>query len=115
MRKNKYFNHKCVINNIVFDSKKEARRYEELRLLEKANIISQLKLQPRYILQESFKYKGKTERAITYIADFEYIDLERNKKVIEDVKGMKTEVYKIKRKLLLKQISNDEYIEFKEV
>lgn len=115
MRKNKYSNHKCVINNIVFDSKKEARRYEELRLLEKANIINQLKLQPRYILQESFKYKGKTERAITYIADFEYIDLERNKKVIEDVKGMKTDVYKIKRKLLLKQISNDEYIEFKEI
>ena len=61
--------------------------------------ISELKEQVRFVLQDSFKINGKTERAIVYIADFTYIL--NGALMVEDVKGFKTEVYKIKRKLLL--------------
>ena len=81
---NKYHNKKTVVDNIKFDSKLEANRYSELKLLEKAGQIFDLKLQPRFLLQPSFKYKGKTHRKIEYVADFEYI--ENGQVVVEDVK-----------------------------
>ena len=101
MRYNKYRNIKTVIDGIKFDSKAEARRYTELKLLEKAGEISNLKLQPRFILQHSFKHEGKTIRAITYIADFQYT--EGDKEIVEDVKGMETAVFKIKKKMFIKK------------
>jgi len=94
----------------IFDSKKEAERYLELKMLERAGVISNLILQPKFLLQESFKYKGKTQRAIFYIADFEYI--KDGKRIAEDVKGVKTEVYKLKKKLFLKKYPQ---VEFKEI
>ena len=100
-KKSKYKAVKTEINGIKFDSKKEARRYKELKILEKADEIKSLELQPRFLLQEKFKYNGKTIRKIEYIADFRYID-EKGNTVVEDVKGMKTEVYKIKKKIFLK-------------
>lgn len=96
---NKYRNIKTVIDGIRFDSKREAERYSELKLMEKANMISGLQLQPVFELQAKFKHNGKTERAITYIADFQYV--QNGKTVVEDVKGMKTDVFNIKRKLFL--------------
>ena len=94
---NKYKNKKVVIDGIEFDSKAEGNRYCELKLLEKANKINNLELQPCFVLQKPFKKNGKTYRAITYIADFKY---EENRKIIiEDVKGMETKEFKIKRKL----------------
>jgi hypothetical protein len=95
----KYHNKKTVIDGITFDSKREAERYCELKLLEKAGKIRYLDLQPEFILQESFKKNGVTYRAIKYIADFSYIDIETGEIVVEDVKGMETEVFKIKWKL----------------
>ena len=68
----KYNNKKTQVNMYVFDSALEAKRYKQLALLEKANKISNLKLQPRFLLQESFEKNGKTHRKIEYIADFEY-------------------------------------------
>lgn len=100
-KKSKYKAVKTEINGIEFDSKKEARRYKELKILEKADEIKSLELQPRFLLQEKFEYNGKTIRKIEYIADFRYIDEEGNT-IVEDVKGMKTEVYKIKKKIFLK-------------
>ena len=100
-KKSKYSAVKTEINGIKFDSKKEARRYKELKILEKADEIKSLELQPRFLLQEKFKYNGKTIRKIEYIADFRYID-EKGNTIVEDVKGMKTEVYKIKKKIFLK-------------
>lgn len=95
---NKYRNRKTVVNGIKFDSKAEANRYCELKILERAKQISDLELQPKFILQDSFKnQKGQTIRAITYIADFSYV--ENGKIVVEDVKGMETNEFKIKRKL----------------
>lgn len=95
-----------------FDSKKEAGRYQELKLLEKAGVIMALELQPRFLLQDSFSdKKGIKYRKIEYVADFKYFDKEMNCAVVEDVKGMKTEVYKLKKKLFLKQYPDYIFIE----
>ena len=93
----KYRNKKTQVDMYVFDSAKEAQRYRELKLLERAGEISNLELQPRFLLQESFKKNGKTYRKIDYVADFKYI--EKGKTKVEDVKGLQTDVFKIKHKL----------------
>ena len=98
----KYSNKKTIADGIKFDSKAEARRYKELVLAQKAGIIRDLELQPEFLLQDKFKYNGKTERAVKYIADFKYFDVSKGVYVVEDVKGVQTEVFKIKRKLFLK-------------
>ncbi len=103
----KYGNRKTVVDGIKFDSKAEAERYKELKLLEKAGLIKNLILQPEFLLLDKFKYNGKTERAIKYIADFKYFDVARGVYVVEDVKGVETEVFKIKRKLFLKQYGGE--------
>lgn len=94
----KYKNKKTIVDNIKFDSKAEANRYIELKLLEKSGKISDLELQPKFTLQEKYtNNKGEKVRAITYKADFCY--LEGNKIVVEDVKGVETKEFKIKKKL----------------
>lgn len=98
-KKSKYSSAKTDVDGITFDSKKEADFYAELKLRERAGEISHLRLQPRYLLQEAFKYNGKQYREIEYVADFEYI--ENGVTVVVDVKGFKTAVYMIKRKLFL--------------
>ena len=112
-KKSKYGANKTEVDGITFDSRKEARRYAQLKLMERAGAISDLQLQVKFILipaqREPDKtgkrggvIKGKTiERECSYIADFVYIDTSTGKTVIEDAKGMKTEVYKIKKKLML--------------
>lgn len=101
--KNKYSNKKTVINNIKFDSKKEANRYSELLLMEKCKMIKNLQLQPKFLLLEGYVHEGKKIRDIHYIADFQYYDNEKKKEIIEDSKGMKTEVYKLKKKIFIKK------------
>ena len=98
---NKYRNKKIQIDRYVFDSIAEGQRYRELALLEKAGKISKLELQPRFLLQESFKKNGKTYRKIEYVADFKYI--ENSKTIVEDVKGIQTDVFKLKHKLFEKK------------
>jgi Protein of unknown function (DUF1064). len=97
----KYKNKKTQVDMYVFDSAKEAQRYRELKLLERAGEISDLELQPRFLLQESFKKNGKTYRKIDYVADFKYT--ENGKIIVEDVKGLQTDVFKIKHKLFEKK------------
>lgn len=93
---NKYGNIKTrTFDGIKHDSRKEANRWCELKLLQRAGEISDLKRQVKFELIP----KQEGERACTYVADFVYI--ENGKKVVEDVKGKRTEVYKIKRKLML--------------
>mgnify|MGYP002519560608 CR=1 FL=1 len=79
-----------------FDSKAEYHRWCELRLLERAGKISRLKRQVKYELIP----KQDGERACNYVADFVYIDSDGNT-VVEDTKGVRTDAYKIKRKLML--------------
>lgn len=95
----KYRAIKTVVDGITFDSRKEGRRYRELRLLEKAGVIKDLSLQPHFLLQEAYSKNGKAVRKIEYIADFSYYDLEKDKFVVEDVKGVKTDVYRLKKKI----------------
>lgn len=98
----KYRNRKTTIDGITFDSKAEARRYAELKLLERAGEIKDLELQPKYRLLDGFKKNGKVYRPIDYIADFKYVDRE-GKTIVEDVKGKRTEVFNIKKKLFEKK------------
>lgn len=97
----KYHNRKVQIDGILFDSAREARRYGELRLLEKGGYISNLRLQvPFELIPNQKNIDGKVvERKVSYIADFVYLDRE-GRTVVEDSKGMKTEVYKLKKKLM---------------
>ena len=106
----KYNAKKVKVDGIEFDSKKEAKRYFELKILEVAGVISNLILQPKFLLQESFERDGKKYRAIFYIADFEYI--EDGKRIVEDVKGVKTDIYKLKKKMFLKKYPQ---VVFKEI
>lgn len=93
---NKYSNIKTMTaDGIKHDSRKEARRWVELTLLQRAGEISDLKRQVKYELIP----KQEGERAVTYIADFVYIDNKTGNTVIEDCKGFKTDVYKLKKKL----------------
>lgn len=105
----KYGNHKTIVDGITFDSQKEANRYCELRLLQKAGQIKNLELQKKIVLipaQYEFftdkkgNRKGKCiEREWSYIADFVYE--ENGQTVVEDVKGYKTKEYIAKRKATL--------------
>lgn len=106
-RTSKYNASRVVIDGHRFDSQREARRYEELKALEAAGKISQLELQPRFELQAAFRYRGKAIRKIEYVADFRYLDYERGGLVVEDVKGMKTDVYRLKKKLFLARYGDD--------
>lgn len=99
--KSKYNAVKTDVDGVTFDSRKEAERYKYLMMLQSAGVISDLRLQPRYLLQDSFIYDGKKIRKIEYIADFEYH--QDGDIIVEDVKGYKTDVYKIKKKLFLKK------------
>ena len=98
---NKYRNKKIIVDDYIFDSIQESRRYKELKLLLRAGQIKDLELQPHFLLQEGFKKNGKTYRKIEYIADFKYI--ENGKTIVEDVKGLQTDVFKIKHKLFEKK------------
>ena len=98
----KYGNQKTKVDGIDFDSEKEALRYAELRMLEKAGAIQDLQLQKRFELQPAFYHNGHKQRPIYYVCDFFYI--EKGKYIIEDVKSAATKnnaVYKLKRKMML--------------
>lgn len=84
----------------TFDSLREARRYDQLRVLYEAGAIQGLRLQQTFTLQEGYvTAEGETVRPITYKADFVY--QLNGKTVIEDAKGMKTEKYRMKYKMML--------------
>ena len=111
----KYHSKRTEIDGILFDSKKEAQRYQQLKLMERAGVICDLKRQVKYELIPSQYIGGKcVERAVTYVSDFEYYLLKPVKSVmvdptartigehiVEDVKGVHTKDYVIKRKLML--------------
>ncbi len=98
----KYHNIKISVDGIKFDSKLEAERYVQLKILERAGVIRDLELQPEYELIPSFRKNGKTWRKTVYKADFRYILCEDDKIIIEDVKGSTvviTDVFRLKQKL----------------
>lgn len=99
---NKYGNRKTMIDGITFDSAKEAQRWAELKLLERAGQIFELQRQVPFVLVPKQERDGKViERPVVYRADFVYT--ENGKEVVEDVKSpaTKTKEYILKRKLML--------------
>ncbi len=96
--KNKYRNNPIIIDGIRFDSTKEGHRWCELQTLQKAGVISDLQRQVKYELQPAFYFQGRKIRPIQYIADFVY--WEGDNEIVEDVKGVKTQEYKLKKKMM---------------
>ena len=107
----KYGNQKITIDNITFDSTGEGLRYKELKLLEKTGQITDLQLQKKFIIVPEIREpdtvgprgggkKGKLiQSAADYIADFVYYD-KNGELIVEDFKGFKTDLYKLKKKLM---------------
>ena len=97
----KYGNKKVEVNGIQFDSKKEARRYLDLRAMEIAGQIQNLRLQVPFELIPAQRIDGKVvERAVSYVSDFTYYDKAGNF-IVEDTKGYKTPEYRLKKKMML--------------
>ncbi len=113
MRGNKYHSNKTEYNGHTFDSKREAKRYKELELLEKAGEIKDLQMQVKFVLIPAQRepdtigkrggiHKGKLiERECEYIADFVYERTSDGERIVEDTKGMRTKDYILKRKMML--------------
>jgi len=99
----KYHSKKVIIDGHKFDSKKEAQYYLYLKSELKKGAIYNLELQKEFILQESFKLNNKTRRKITYKADFTYKTTKDDRIHVIDVKGFKTEIYRLKKKLFEKR------------
>ena len=96
----KYGNRKITRDGIEFDSIKECQRYCELKLMQRAGVISDLQMQVKYELIPAQRINGKVvERAVDYIADFVY--QQNGETVVEDTKGFRTKDYILKRKLML--------------
>ncbi len=116
-RRAKYGSKRTIVNGITFASAKEAKRYQELLLIEKAGWLKDLTLQPKFLLQEGFRDRdGKWNRPIYYIADFQY----RNSGTgvspcepitVEDVKGHLNQIFLLKRKMFKKRYSEYNFIE----
>jgi hypothetical protein len=97
----KYKAKRTTVDGIVFHSQKEARRYQELKLLQKAGEIQDITLQPRYELSVTHWLMGGEVMEVSigaYVADFRYIDRRAQAVVVEDVKGFKTPLYRWKKK-----------------
>lgn len=116
-RASKYYNIKTrALDGTVFDSHKEAIRWDELLLLQRAGKITELRRQVEYELipaqYETYERYGKKgqrlkdgvrllERKVCYVADFVYTDAETGENIVEDAKGVRTKDYILKRKLML--------------
>lgn len=94
----KYNNEKTTIDGITFDSKLEAERFQQLRLLEKAEEIEALQLQVEFQILTGWTNPdtGERIRSKHYVADFVYYDKQSGKWIIEDTKGMETSDFKLK-------------------
>lgn len=111
MRAHKYGAKKAVVDGVTFHSQAEARRYRELKLLEKAGAIWELELQPKFdllvpstsgYLSRAIKarIRGGNFKVGTYTADFKYRDPATVPYVVEDVKGVRTAVYRLKKRMV---------------
>ena len=111
-KKNKYNAKQIAIDGYIFQSTKEGNRYQELKMQEHCGIVKNLELQPKFVLQEGFRHKGKWISPIRFTPDFRY--KKDNEIIVEDVKGgkaTKTEAYSIRKRLLLKQNPDIIFIE----
>jgi Protein of unknown function (DUF1064) len=101
--RSKYGSKKVQIDGVTFDSRAEAKRYQDLLVLERAGIITELRLQPKFELAPSIKYTSSSRATppLRYFADFAYVD-QHGRRVVEDVKGGPvTEGFRIKKHLMM--------------
>lgn len=100
-KENKYHNKKTIVDGIEFDSRLEATRYTQLKILQRAGEIKALQIQVPYVLIPGYIKNGKKVRPLKYLADFTYYDCKKEKLIIEDVKSTatRTKEYKLKKKL----------------
>lgn len=99
--RSKYHAKKTCVDGITFDSKREADRYLVLKSMEEDGTIGDLRRQVRYELVPAFDVDGRHYRPVYYVADFVY--RKNGREVIEDVKGMRTDVYRLKSKLFARR------------
>jgi len=111
----KYGNKCTEVDGIQFDSKAEALRYQQLKLLERAGKVRDVQTQVRYTLLDGFWSEGVWVRPVTYIADFVYFDHELLQYVIEDVKGVRTQAFQLKWKLLRHKLQQSESVTMRQV
>lgn len=98
----KYHAKKTTVDGITFDSRREADRYLVLKGMEDDGAIEDLRRQVRYELVPAFDVDGRHYRPVYYVADFVYME-EDGREVVEDVKGMRTDVYRLKSKLFARR------------
>ena len=108
----KYHNTKVEVDGYTFDSKRESSYYQELKYRKMAGEIKEIRLQPKYELMPKFKHNSKTILPITYTADFE-ITLSDGRKQVIDVKGVRTQQYTIRVKLLKFRYPDIDFLEVK--
>lgn len=99
--KSKYHAKKTTVDGITFDSRRESDRYLVLKGMEEDGAIEDLRRQVRYELVPAFDVDGRHYQPVFYVADFVYV--EDGKEVVEDVKGVRTDVYKLKSKLFARR------------
>lgn len=96
----KYSNERLKINGETFDSRREMERYFHLLVLQRAGHIQQLQRQVEFILAPSVVIGGRKRPPLKYVADFTYVEKGATVRTVEDVKGVVTEGYRIKRHLM---------------
>lgn len=100
-RRNKFNAKKTIVDGIAFDSRREALRYRALKVREAKGEIESLELQPRYrFTVGGVAIKAENGRQLAYTADFTYIETATRRRVIEDVKGVKTEAFQLRRAIM---------------
>nr|UWD63394.1 MAG: Protein of unknown function (DUF1064) [Bacteriophage sp.] len=101
--RSKYHAKKTTVDGITFDSRREADRYLVLKSMEEDGAIEDLRRQVRYELIPPFDVDGRHYRPVFYVSDFTYVDRETGEEVVEDVKGMRTDTYRLKSKLFARR------------
>ena len=111
VKRHKYGAKKTTIGDIIFPSQAEAQYYTELKLLQRAREVVEIELQPKYTLQPGFTHRGRKIQPITYTADFRVTYADGRVEVV-DVKGVRTQQYQLRKKMLLFRYPE---IDFREV
>ena len=109
----KYHAKKTVIDGIKFSSKLEADRFLQLKMLSQTEppLISDLELQPEFQISEGYidPETGEKHKNVFYVGDFKYVDNETHKTIVEDTKGVETDAFKLKWKLVQKRYKQIEF------
>jgi len=110
-RYNKFQNQKTEVNGITFDSKLEADRFQQLKLMELAGEITNLRLQVEFQIFQGYinPDTGEKTKSSNYVGDFMYTDIHEHKVIVEDTKGIETPDFKLKWKLVQSQYPQYEF------